>query len=521
MTKKYVLCPICGKDVNIDLINTHLDRGCDSHEKKYSLSLGSIQQKLFNENFLNKSFPCNKNHRYSENILSCPSLSKRGVQNENELSSKEASYLKKSKNNSNFEFYSPLSERVRPQTLDDFVGQEDLIGKYGLLRKLIENDKFPSFILWGASGVGKTTLARIISKTTNNQFKEFSATSSTICDVKRAFDDAKKMLSLTGRKTIIFIDEIQQFNKMQQNVFLHYIEEGIVILIGATTENPSFKINNALLSRCRVFVLHKLSSMHVFEILKNAISIIKSSSENIINIDDSVIEYLANLSDGDARIALNTLEIILNFETKENDIITKESVRNILKRTSFVYDRVGDSHYDTISAFHKSIRGSDANAALYYLGRMLLGGEDPLYIARRMIRIASEDIGTSDNNALILAISAYQAVQSVGMPEADIFLAHAAIYLAEAKKSNRIYLALNNVKHVLKTEDGAFSAEIPLHIRNCPTKLMSELGYGVGYKYNHLYKDGKVKQEYLPSTLKTRIFLDVDKEMILDPEFIE
>ncbi|KTW26213.1 hypothetical protein T552_03104 [Pneumocystis carinii B80] len=502
MTKKYVSCPICGKDVNIDLINTHLDRACDTHEKKNSLSLGTIQQKLYNEDSLNKkSFSLNEYPRYSRDIPSSPSLSKRKIQNEDELSPKEAS-LKKSKNNSNFEFHPPLSERVRPETLDDFIGQEDLIGKH-------------------ASGVGKTTLARIISKTTNNQFREFSATSSTICDVKRAFDDAKKMLSLTGRKTIIFIDEIQQFNKMQQNVFLPYVEKGIVILIGATTENPSFKINNALLSRCRVFVLHKLSSVHVFEILKNAISIIKLSSENTTNIDDNIIEYLANLSDGDARIALNTLEIILNFKIKGNDIITKEDVRNILKRTSFVYDRVGDSHYDTISAFHKSIRGSDANAALYYLGRMLLGGEDPLYIARRMIRIASEDIGTSDNNALILAISTYQAVQFVGMPEADVFLAHAAIYLAEAKKSNRIYSALNNVKHVLKTEDGAFAAEIPLHIRNCPTKLMSELGYGVGYKYNHLYKDGKVKQEYLPSTLKTRIFLDTDEEMISDPELIE
>ncbi|QSL67206.1 hypothetical protein MERGE_001596 [Pneumocystis wakefieldiae] len=502
MTKKYVLCPICGKDVNIDLINTHLDRGCDSHEKKSSLSLGSIQQKLYKGNFLDeKSFPCNKNFRNSEDILSCPSLSKRKMQNENELSPKETC-LKKSKNNSNFQSYSPLSERVRPQTLDEFVGQEDLIGKY-------------------ESGVGKTTLARIISKTTNNEFKEFSATSSTICDIKRAFYDAKEKLSLTGRKTIIFIDEIQQFNKMQQNIFLPYVEKGVVILIGATTENPSFKINNALLSRCRVFVLHKLSSTHVFEILKNAISVVKLSSENIIDIDDSVIEYLADLSDGDARIALNTLEIILNLKTKENDTITKENVRNILKRTSFVYDRVGSSHYDTISAFHKSIRGSDANAALYYLGRMLLGGEDPLYIARRMIRIASEDIGTSDNNALIMATSTYQAVQFVGMPEADIFLAHAAIYLAEAKKSDRIYLALNNVKRVLKTEDGAFAAEIPLHIRNCPTKLMKELGYGLGYKYNHHYKDGKVKQEYLPSTLKTRIFLDVEKELILDPEFIE
>ncbi|KAG5440414.1 hypothetical protein PCK2_000547 [Pneumocystis canis] len=281
---------------------------------------------------------------------------------------------------------------------------------------------------------------------------------------------------------------------------------------------PGSKINNALLSRCRVFVLHKFSSKHIYEILKNAISIIKQSSENIPDIDDNILEYLANISDGDgkvyllllvvvisqARIALNILEMILNFKIEDRSMITKENIRNILQKTSFVYDRVGDSHYDTISAFHKSIRGSDANAALYYLGRMLLGGEDPLYIARRMIRIASEDIGTSDNNALLLATSTYQAVQFVGMPEADIFLAHAAVYLAETKKSIRIYSALNHVKHVLKTEDGAFSAEIPLHLRNCPTSLMKELGYGAGYKYNPLYKEEELNQEYLPSTLKTR-----------------
>ncbi|KAG4302236.1 hypothetical protein PCK1_001508 [Pneumocystis canis] len=511
--KTYVLCPICRKNVDIDTINSHLDKKCEDYKGKHSISLGLIQQKLYDdESFINSNaFFYKKSSGSFKNTSSCSSLSKRKIEEQNELNFSETS-LKKSKNNDAFESYIPLSEKVRPQTFDDFVGQEDLVGKYGFLRKLIENDKCPSFILWGTSGVGKTTLAKIISKTINGEFKEFSAASSHVCDVKKAFDDAKRMLSLTGRKTIIFIDEIQQFNKMQQNIFLPYVEKGIITLIGATTENPSFRINNALLSRCRVFVLHKLSSKHIYKILKNAISIIKQSSENIINIEDSVLEYLANISDGDARIALNILEMILSFKTEDQNVMTKENIRNVLQRTSFVYDRVGDSHYDTISAFHKSIRGSDANAALYYLGRMLLGGEDPLYIARRMIRIASEDIGTSDNNALLMATSAYQAVQFIGMPEADIFLAHTAVYLAETKKSIRIYSALNHVKHVLKTEDGAFSAEIPLHIRNCPTSLMRELGYGAGYKYNPLYKDEEIKQEYLPSTLKTRIFLDIDEK---------
>ncbi|KAG5518825.1 hypothetical protein PMAC_002355 [Pneumocystis sp. 'macacae'] len=506
----HVSCPICGKNIEISLINIHLDRKCQDYNKE-SVTLNLTQQKLYdNENSANfKTFFYEKHPKFSENTLSSSSLSKKKIE-ENEFDFKKS--LKKANSNNNFESYMPLSEKVRPQTFDDFVGQEDLVGKHGLLRKLIENDKCPSFILWGTSGVGKTTLAKIISKITNKQFKEFSGTSSHICDIKKAFDEAKRILSLTGRKTIIF---------MQQNIFLPYVEKGIITLIGATTENPSFKINNALLSRCRVFVLKKLSSKHIYEILKNAISITKQSSENIINIDDNILEYLANLSDGDARIALNILEMILNSKIDDQNIITKESIKNILKRTSFIYDRVGDFHYDTISAFHKSIRGSDANAALYYLGRMLLGGEDPLYIARRMIRIASEDIGTSDNNALVLATSVYQAVQFVGMPEADIFLAHAAVYLSEAKKSIRIYSALNHVKNILKTEDGAFSAEIPLHIRNCPTTLMNELGYGVGYKYNPLYKDGRVKQEYLPSTLKTRVFLDIDEKKIVDSELLE
>ncbi|KAG4304373.1 hypothetical protein PORY_002083 [Pneumocystis oryctolagi] len=516
----YVLCPICGKNVDINLINTHLDRKCKDYKEKsvgWSIPLSLIQQKLYDKNSMNSKLFYKKHSESVENIMSS-SLSKEKIENEQNKSNFKENFSSdnNNNNNNNLKLYLPLSEKVRPQTFDDFVGQEDLIGKHGLLRKLIENDKCPSFILWGKSGVGKTTLARIISRITNKQFKEFSATSSNICDIKKAFDDAKKLLSLTGRKTIIFVDEIHQFNKTQQNIFLPYIEKGIIILIGATTENPSFKINNALLSRCRVFVLQKLSSNHIYKILKNAILIIKQSYENPINIQDDILEYLANISDGDARIALNILEMILNFETNNQNMITKESIKNIFQRTSFVYDRVGDSHYDTISAFHKSVRGSDANAALYYLGRMLLGGEDPLYIARRMLRIASEDIGTSDNNALLLATSTYQAIQFVGMPEAEIFLAHATVYLAEAKKSTRVYSALNHVKHILKTEEGAFSAEIPLHIRNCPTALMKELGYGVGYKYNPLYKDGKVEQEYLPNTLKTRIFLDIDEKKIVD-----
>nr|CAG8451686.1 8072_t:CDS:10 [Entrophospora candida] len=384
---------------------------------------------------------------------------------------------------------------VRPSNLDSFVGQDELIGEKGILRNLILLDKIP--------GTGKTTLARIIANTTNSVFKEFSGTS-------HAFDEAKNEQKLLGHRTIIFLDEIHRFNKAQQDLFR------------ATTENPSFKINSALLSRCMVFALKKLSTDEILIILKKALAQ-EISAQKIINvddvdsvmdddveqfeniIDDESLKFLAVISDGDARVALNALEVALNISKREprRTKLNKDDIKKIFQKSHLLYDKDGEEHYNIISALHKSMRGSDPNASLYWLGRMLTAGEDPLYIARRLIVFASEDVGLADNSALPLAISTYQACQFIGMPECEINLAHCVVYLAEAKKSIRSYKAYKLVKE--------YAYPVPLHIRNAPTGLMKELGYGEGYKYNPGY-EGPVYQEYLPLELKNKVFLDVEGE---------
>ncbi|RPB00993.1 P-loop containing nucleoside triphosphate hydrolase protein [Choiromyces venosus 120613-1] len=414
----------------------------------------------------------------------------------------------------------PLAERVRPKSLDDVYGQQ-LVGERGVLRGLIEEGRVPSMILWGSAGCGKTTIARAIATQSKCRFIEISAMASGVNDCKRIFSEAKNELVLTGRRTILFCDEIHRYTKTQQDVFLAPVEKGEIILIGATTENPSFKVQNALLSRCRTFALKKLLQTDIETILHRAIFYESPPDEvgrSIINklLDASMIGYLARFADGDARTALNLLELALGLTTTPG--ITQEEIKKSLTHT-ITYDRTGDSHYDAISALHKSIRGSDPDGAVFWLARMLKGGEDPLFIARRMVVMASEDIGLADSSMLSLATATFTAVQQVGMPEARINLAHCAVALALSKKSTRSYRALGKAMELYENDLSLASAPVPIHLRNAPTKLMKELGYGKEYKYNPDYKDGKVKQEYLPEELKGTVFLDeMDLGTKVDPD---
>lgn len=408
----------------------------------------------------------------------------------------------------------PLAERMRPKSLDDVYGQ-DLVGPNGVLRSLIESDQVPSMILWGASGTGKTTIARCIANMVGSRFIELNATSTGVAECKKYFQEAMNDAALTGRKTIIFCDEIHRFNKGQQDVFLKPVEAGTVTLIGATTENPSFKVAGALLSRCRTFTLQSLTTEDVVRILQRAIQEEESVYPSTTLLDEAMISYLARFADGDARTALNLLELALSLTTRPG--ITQDDIKAALTKT-LVYDRAGDQHYDTISAFHKSVRGNDADAALYYLARMLQSGEDPLFIARRMVVIASEDVGLADSSLLPLATATYTATQQIGMPEARIPLAHCTIALCNAPKSTRAYRALNNAFAALR-EPGVAGLPVPLHLRNAPTRLMRDLGYGAEYKYPPNYRDGLVHQTYLPEELVGRRFVeDRDLGTEVDPD---
>ena len=422
----------------------------------------------------------------------------------------------------------PLAERMRPSSLDDVWGQ-DLVGPSGVLRALIEADRVPSMILWGGSGTGKTTIARCIARAVGSRFIELNATSSGVAECKKLFGEAASELALTGRRTIIFCDEIHRFSKAQQDVFLKPVEAGTITLVGATTENPSFRVQNALLSRCRTFTLARLGQADVQRILVRALGEERAGRDPEMRppppppsplIDDELLAYLSAFADGDARTALNLLELALSLTAKaeqDGTALTKADIKASLTKT-LVYDRAGDQHYDTISAFHKAVRGSDADAALYYLARMLQSGEDPLFVARRMVVIASEDVGLADSTLLPLATAAYTAAQQIGMPEARIPLAHCAVALALAPKSTRAYRGLNNAYAALR-EPGVAGLPIPIHLRNAPTRLMKELGYGREYKYNPNYKDGQVRQDYLPEELLGRTFLeDRDLGTEIDPD---
>ncbi len=400
----------------------------------------------------------------------------------------------------------PLADRLRPQDWQQFVGQNEIIDSDKPLRKLIDTDQVPSLIFWGPPGSGKTTLARLIAKVTQSYFVQMSAVASGLEELREIIRETIDRRKLKNQKTILFIDEIHRWNKAQQDALLPQVERGVVTLIGATTENPSFEVISALLSRSRVVVLKPLAPADIKKILQRALQD-KEVGLGKIKVQGSaeVIEHLSQMASGDARVALNTLELaVLSANKNGTAVITKQLIQDSLQRTHLLYDKQGEEHYNLISALHKSLRGSDENAALYWLGRMLEAGEDPLYIARRLIRFASEDVGLADPNALVQATAAFQATHSIGMPECNVILAQAVVYLARAPKSNTLYQAYGKVKEdVLNT----INEGVPLHLRNAPTKLMKEVGYGKGYKYNPDY-DEPVEQDYLPESLKGRKYLD-------------
>ena len=407
----------------------------------------------------------------------------------------------------------PLPERLRPAKLDEIVGLEDLLAPGRFLRNAIESDRIPSMIFWGPPGSGKTTLARIIAKTTRARFVPFSATSSSIKDIKALMEEARKLRQARGVKTIVFIDEIHRFNKAQQDAFLPYVEAGDIVLIGATTENPSFEVNSALLSRTKVVVLPALEREQVMTILRRAVADPSVTRYGIELVDDA-LDFIAATSAGDARQALNGLQLVVETASKSDSPIDRTKVNTILQRRSLMYDKSGEQHYNIISALHKSIRNGDADAAVYWLARMLEGGEDPLYIARRLIRAASEDIGNADPQALTLAVSVKDAVHFIGMPEGGVALAQLVAYLAAAPKSNAAYAGYSEAVHEVRQGD---NPPVPLHIRNAPTGLMKDLGYGRGYKYAHDYEDQSAPMECLPEALAGRRFYE-PKDVGLEKE---
>ncbi|KAL8910136.1 MAG: hypothetical protein Q9171_004561 [Xanthocarpia ochracea] len=530
-----VNCPICGKSVKESKINLHIDSACEHHidpepsseavHSNDSPEVSSFFKKPPGKNIRSLA-PGNIRHRPSDIVqtksftetppeITKPAGNKRHAIDQDDKGTSPTGDLerddgasvvppaKRLKPSTTAQRAAPLAERMRPHTLDDVYGQE-LVGPDGVLRGLIETDRVPSMILWGGSGTGKTTIARVIASMVGSRFVEINSTSSGVGECKKIFGEAGNELRLTGRKTIIFCDEIHRFSKSQQDVFLGPVESGQVTLIGATTENPSFKVQNALLSRCRTFTLQKLTDADISMILRRGLDVEGPNYSPSSLIDTDLIQYLSAFADGDARTALNLLELAMDVSKRPN--ATKESIKSALTKT-LVYDRAGDQHYDTISALHKSIRGSDPHASLYYLSRMLSSGEDPLYVARRLVIIASEDVGLADNTLLPLATATYTACEKIGMPECRINLAHCVSALALAKKSTRAYRGLNNAGEVLK-EPGMAGLPIPMHLRNAPTRLLKEIGAGKEYRYNPLYKDGKVKQEYLPERLRESVFLE-------------
>lgn len=398
----------------------------------------------------------------------------------------------------------PLAARLRPETLEEYVGQTHLVGKNGILRRLIENDSISSMIFWGPPGVGKTTLAQIIAHTTRSRFIEFSAVTSGIKEIREVMKQADTS-SQYGQRTIVFVDEIHRFNKAQQDAFLPFVEKGSIILIGATTENPSFEINSALLSRCKVFVLKALTAEDIQSLLKRALTSPKGFGGQRIVIADDLLAAIAEFANGDARTALSTLEMaVLNGEeVNGTTTVTKEIVEQCTSRKSLLYDKHGEEHYNLISALHKSMRNSDPDAAVYWLARMLESGEDPIYIARRVTRFAAEDIGLADPRALEIAVAAFTACRLIGVPECNVHLTEAVIYMALAPKSNAMETAyLTARKDALEH----LSEPVPLVIRNAPTSLMKDIGYGKGYQYAHDYKDKLTTMQCLPDSLKDKTY---------------
>ena len=396
----------------------------------------------------------------------------------------------------------PLAARLRPQTLDEYVGQTHLLGPGKVLRKLIENDNISSMIFWGPPGVGKTTLARIIANATKAKFIDFSAVTSGIKEIRAVLQEAE-LNRQCGERTIVFVDEIHRFNKAQQDAFLPFVEKGSIILIGATTENPSFEVNGALLSRCKVFVLQALTTEDLTLLLTRAIHDPRGFGLQTIHMAPELIEMIAVFANGDARSALSTLEmVILNGDTFGSTVtVTAETLEQCISKKSLLYDKNGEEHYNLISALHKSMRNSDPDAAVYWLARMLEAGEDPLYVARRVTRFASEDIGLADPRALEIAVAAYQACHFIGMPECTVHLTQAVVYMAMAPKSNALYIAYESAKKDALTQ---LSEPVPMVIRNAPTELMKDLHYGKGYQYAHDTQDKLTNMQCLPDNLLDR-----------------
>lgn len=532
-----VECPVCSRPVKDNRINEHLDSDCRDHllESDQNDTPNAVKTHSFFTPGARKPPVSVKNgappsspppfagapQRVPERPKTPPQAAKRPLEDTREGHTngdgQSPSAPKRARRLKAIEDAMPLAERMRPTSLDDVCGQ-DLVGPNGILRGMVNEGRLPSMVLWGKPGTGKTTIARLIANTSGARFVEINSTSTKLEEVRRIFGEAARDLQLTGRKTIVFCDELHRFSKTQQDAFLGPVESGTITLIAATTENPSFKVISALLSRCRTFTLDDLSKANIVRILERAVA-----TENLASplIDNDMLQTFAGFSDGDARTALNLLELATNLSKTPG--MTKEKIQQSLTKT-LVYDRNGDQHYDSISALHKSIRGSNPDAAVYYLARMLESGEDPRYIARRLVVVASEDVGLADNSLLSLATATYSACEKIGMPECRINLAHCVVALTLAPKSTRAYRALNNAMDALR-EPGVAALPIPIHLRNAPTRLMKEMGYGKEYKYNPNYFEGRVKQEYLPEELIGRSFLEdldlgtkVDEDLLDDDE---
>lgn len=395
----------------------------------------------------------------------------------------------------------PWADRVRPEKLEEVFGQDELLSEDKFLARIIKSDAIPSMIFWGPPGSGKTTLANVIARQTNSEFVNFSAAISGVGEVRKIIEIAKERLKEEKRQTILFIDEIHRFNKKQQDILLPHVEKGSVVLIGATTENPSFEVNAALLSRTRVFVLQRLSADAIKQILKRTLKIVAADAKEKkkFKVSEDILTLISAMSNGDARTAINVLQMAIESKT----VINKKLIKEIFQKSHLMYDKGGEEHYNIISALHKSMRGGNADAALYWLARMIEGGEDPLYIARRLVRFASEDIGLKNNSALMLAVSTYQACHFIGLPECDVHLAHCVAYLAKSPKNVQVYKAIKEARSDVAKHG---NLPVPLHIRNAPTKLMKNLGFGKGYKYSPHF-DWKEDQEYMPEKLKGRKYL--------------
>ena len=404
----------------------------------------------------------------------------------------------------------PLAARLRPETIEEYVGQEHLLGRSRVLRRMIEQDRISSMIFWGPPGVGKTTLAQIIARMTRSVFINFSAVTSGIKEIRIVMEKAEKNRQI-GQRTIVFVDEIHRFNKAQQDAFLPFVEKGSIILIGATTENPSFEVNGALLSRCRVFVLQPLSAEDLLKMLKHALQSPKGFGGQKIEISDDLLNLIANFANGDARSALSTLEmVILNGDMKgDTVVVTKEILEQCISKKSLLYDKNGEEHYNLISALHKSMRNSDPDAAVYWLARMLEAGEDPLDVARRVTRFASEDVGMADPKALEIAVAAYQACHFIGMPECTVHLTEAVVYMSLAPKSNAMEVAYNTAR---VDALNMIAEPVPLVIRNAPTKLMKNLNYGKGYQYAHDTEDKLTNMQCLPDSLLGKSYYQPTEE---------